>query len=101
MGGCGERRSGSSLTDVLALGRPGARSCWAAALLARLCPLPVFAHSMCNIPINVCNIQMKHLQRTSQTVETLPTYVKNTWEKHLKTLEIIANIRNIQVKHLQ
>ena len=34
-------------------------------------------YSMCNIPINFCNIRMKHLQHTSETSETLETYSCN------------------------
>jgi hypothetical protein len=32
---------------------------------------------MCNIPIYFCNINIKHLQRTSETSETLEIYAYN------------------------
>jgi hypothetical protein len=40
----------------------------------------VYNHcNMCNIPIYFCNIHIKHLQRTSETPETLEIYTCNMW----------------------
>jgi hypothetical protein len=51
----------------------------------------MYSHSnICNIQINFCNIQMKHLQHKSKTSETLETYVYNH-----------NNISNIKMKHLK
>jgi hypothetical protein len=47
------------------------------------------------------NIQMKHLQYTSKTTETLATYVWNTCENAWKHLKAVVSICNIHIKHLQ
>jgi hypothetical protein len=41
---------------------------------------------MCNILIYFCNIRVKHLQRTTETSETLETYACNMRFQHNITL---------------
>jgi hypothetical protein len=47
------------------------------------------------------NIQMKHLQHTYKTTETLKTCIWNTCKKTPEnTWKLFANIRNIQIKNI-
>jgi hypothetical protein len=41
--------------------------------------LATYVYNHCNIPIYFCNIHIKHLQRTSETPETLKIYACNMW----------------------
>jgi hypothetical protein len=52
---------------------------------------------ICNIQIYFCNVQIKHLQRTSETEHTLKTYVYN----HYNMCNISIYFCNIHLKHLQ
>ena len=53
--------------------------------------------NMCNIPIYFCNIDIKYLQHTSQSPETLETYVCNVLFRRKHLLAATKARRRVEV----